>query len=147
MITKNMIHMGYTQGVVQLVISPNNDGIVCQIGDGWFYFGGCTAEEYDSVEAYKRDTTIETIVSEIYVVLNEFSYESEFKDEYDYYEAFLRENIVEHDWDHNKVWNAIHELSDIRAAYNVFDMEDRKKYRALSMGIEALRMAIREVGG
>ena len=144
MITKNMIHMGYTQGVVQLVISPNNDGVVCQIGDGWFYFGGCTAEEYDSVEAYKRDTTTETIISEIYVVLNEFSYESEFKDEYDYYEAYLRENVVEREWNHNEVWNAIHELSDIRAAYNVFDMEERKKYHALSMGIEALRMAIGE---
>ena len=144
MITKNMIHMGYTQGVVQLVISPNDDGVVCQIGDGWFYFGGYTAEEYDSVEAYKRNTTTETIISEIYVVLNELSYESEFKDEYDYYEAYLRENVVEREWNHNEVWNAIHELSDIRAAYNVFDMEDRKKYHALSMGIEALRMAIGE---
>lgn len=144
MITKNMICEGYRQGIVQLVISPNNDGVVCQIGDGWFYFGGCTAEEYDSVEAYKRDTTTETIISEIYVVLNGFSYESEFKDEYDYYEAYLRENVVERDWNHNEVWNAIHELSDIRAAYNVFDMEDRKKYHALSMGIEALRMAIGE---
>lgn len=50
-------------------------------------------------------------------------------------------------WNHNEVWNAIHELSDIRAAYNVFDMEERKKYHALSMGIEALRMVIGEVGG
>lgn len=144
MITKNMIHMGYTQGVVQLVVSPNNDGIVCQIGDGWFYFGGCTAEEYASVEAYKRDIATETIIDEIYSVIDEFGRESEFKDEYDYYEAYLRENVVEREWSREEVWNTIHELSDIRAAYNVFDVEERKKYRALSMAIEALKAVIRE---
>lgn len=144
MITKNMIHMGYTQGVVQLVVSPNNDGVVCQIGDGWFYFGGYTAEEHNSVEAYKRDIATETIIDEIYSVIDEFGRESDFKDEYDYYEAYLRENVVEREWNCEEVWNAIHELSDIRAAYNVFDMEERKKYRALSMGIEALKVVIGE---
>ena len=53
-------------------------------------------------------------------------------------------DMNEHEKNCDEVWNAIHELSDIRAAYNVFDMEDRKKYHALSMGIEALRMAIGE---
>lgn len=144
MITKNMIHMGYIQGIVQLVISPNDDGVVCQIGDGWFYFGGHTAAECDSVEEYKHDIPVETIIDEIYSVIDEFGRESDFKDEYDYYEAYLRENVVERDWNHDEVWNAIHELSDIRAAYNVFDMEERKKYHALSMGIEALKAVIRE---
>lgn len=144
MITKNMIHMGYTQGVVQLVISPNDDGVVCQIGNDWFYFGGHTADEYDSVEAYKHDIPTETIIDEIYSIIDEFGREPEFKDEYDYYEAYLRENVVEREWNREEVWNVIHELSDIRAAYNVFDMEKRKKYHALSMGIEALRMVIGE---
>lgn len=95
MITKNMICEGYRQGIVQLVISQNDDGIVCQIGDGWFYFGGHTADEYDSVEAYKRDIPTETIIDEIYSAIDEFGRESDFKDEYDYYEAYLRENVVE----------------------------------------------------
>ena len=44
----------------------------------------------------------------------------------------------------DEVWNAIHELSDIRAAYSVFDPDESKKYHALSMGIEALRSVIGE---
>ena len=45
-------------------------------------------------------------------------------------------------WDHDKVWNAIHILSDIRAAYSIFDPEERARYNALSTGIEALREVI-----
>lgn len=44
----------------------------------------------------------------------------------------------------DEVWNAIHELSDIRAAYSVFDPNESKKYHALSMGIKALKAVIRE---
>lgn len=47
-------------------------------------------------------------------------------------------------WDKEEVWEAIHELSDIRAQYSVFDDKECEKYRACSLGIKALRELIRE---
>lgn len=41
-----------------------------------------------------------------------------------------------------EVWNVIHELSDIRAQYNLFDEEETAKYHACSYGIKALRKSI-----
>lgn len=93
MISKDMITKGYDRGVVKLEKSPNNDGIVCRIGDDWFYFGGLTAEEYEDVEKFKTDIPRTTIVEEIFEVLNDFRFQSEeFIDEYKYYEAVLRES-------------------------------------------------------
>lgn len=93
MITKEMIKLGYKQGIVELVSSPNSDGIVCRIGDNWFYFGSFTAAEYESVEEYKRDIPTETIVNEILAVLEDFKNQPENKDEYDYYDAYLQEKL------------------------------------------------------
>ena len=94
MITKSMVGQGYDKGVVKLNISPHNDGIVCRIGDYWFYFGGLTAEEYDDVEKYKKDIPRDTIIDEIFEVLNDFDFRhtEEFMDEYNYYEAILKES-------------------------------------------------------
>lgn len=47
-------------------------------------------------------------------------------------------------WDKEEVWRAIHELSDIRAKYNLFDKEESGKYHACSLGIKALKEAIGE---
>lgn len=38
-----------------------------------------------------------------------------------------------------KIWDAIHELSDIRAGYNLFDEKDLNKYGACCTAIWALR--------
>ena len=38
-----MVIEGYGKGLIKLINSPNGDGIVCRIGDNWFYFGGETA--------------------------------------------------------------------------------------------------------
>mgnify|MGYP003299088765 CR=1 FL=1 len=46
--------------------------------------------------------------------------------------------------DKEEVWDAIHELSDIRAQYSVFDSEERVKYHACSLAIKALRGVIGE---
>lgn len=92
MITLNMVKAGYDAGVIKLIKSPNGDGIVCAIGDGWFYFGGQTAENYYDVQEYKNDMAESDIIHDIFDVLQEFS--TEFKDEYCYYEAFLRENGI-----------------------------------------------------
>ena len=47
-------------------------------------------------------------------------------------------------WDREEVWKAIHELSDIRARYSLFDEEEREKYHACSLAIKALREVINE---
>lgn len=43
-----------------------------------------------------------------------------------------------------EIWNVIHELSDIRAGYVLFDEEERSKYHACSIAIKALREVIGE---
>jgi hypothetical protein len=48
------------------------------------------------------------------------------------------------DWNREEVWDAIHELSDIRAKYNLFDEKQRPKYHACSLAIKALREVIGE---
>ncbi len=50
---------------------------------------------------------------------------------------------MEH-WNKEEVWEAIHELSDIRAGYNLFDEEESGKYHACSLAIKALREVIGE---
>lgn len=53
-------------------------------------------------------------------------------------------SIVSVDWDREEVWDAIHEISDIRARCNLFDGEDWHKYHACSLAIKALREVIGE---
>jgi hypothetical protein len=53
-------------------------------------------------------------------------------------------SIVKTDWNKQEVWDAIHELSDIRAEYNLFDDKEIGKYYACSLAIKALREAIKE---
>lgn len=90
-ITKEMVIRGYNQHLINLILSPNGDGIVCQIGDNWFYFGGSTAEEYDNVAEYKEIMLTSDIITGIYNVLCEFK--TEFEDEYLYYYYYLMENL------------------------------------------------------
>lgn len=55
------------------------------------------------------------------------------------------EDYEEEDYDpQGEVWDAIHELSDIRARFNLFDDEEWKKYHACSLAIKALRKVIGE---
>lgn len=91
MITKAMIGKGYDNDVIKLDISPHDDGVVCVIGEYWFYFGGFTAEEYCDVEAYKMDIHRDVIIDKIYDALDEFRKDEVLADEYAYYEAFLKE--------------------------------------------------------
>ena len=90
-ITYDMIKKGYEQGLVYLKVE-GLCGIVCQIGEFWFYFGGLTAEEYDSVEKYKSDMDEHEIISNIYEVLDH-DFKTEFSDEYLYYYWYLKENL------------------------------------------------------
>lgn len=66
------------------------DETVCQIGDSWFYFGGTTAEGMNPNE-YRAVVPFEDIVSEIFTVLESFRQDEYSRDEYMYYETYLRE--------------------------------------------------------
>lgn len=99
MITKEMVENGYKSGVIRLDVSPNEDGIVCFIGDIWFFFGGMTAEEFKSVEDYQRDIPRESIIDDIFNALESFREDGEagheeFADEYAYYDSYLREHGI-----------------------------------------------------
>ena len=52
--------------------------------------------------------------------------------------------MIVQNWNREEVWDAIHELSDIRAKYNCFNQKQRPKYHACSLGIWALREVIGE---
>ena len=56
MITKNMVVKGYGKGLIKLINSPNGDGIVCSIGDNWFYFGGETASTQKASSLQRRSS-------------------------------------------------------------------------------------------
>lgn len=96
MITFEMVKAGYEAGIIKLINARAvlGDGVACQIGDNWFYFGGQTAEEYNDVEKYKNDIPKDDILKSIYEVLEQFSTEDSFEDEYLYYECFLKENLT-----------------------------------------------------
>lgn len=86
MITRETIKRGFDVGAVRLAVI---DGIVCFIGDNWFYFGGETAENYSDVESYIKDVDFDEIVDSIVRTLYELS--TEFEDEFAYYDAYLSE--------------------------------------------------------
>lgn len=92
MITAKQIRHGIAKGAVRFIIDPNmGKGTVCAIGDNWFYFGGETAEQ-ESPNEYLEHVPIEDIVGEIMDVLNDFRLQTDmFGNEYEYYEAVLKE--------------------------------------------------------
>ena len=94
MITLNMIKEGYEKGIVKIIMSPHDDGVVCSIGDNWFYFGGMTAEECKTTEEYTTNVPQEDIVREIFDVLDDFRIQDEFEDEYHYYMFYLQEHGI-----------------------------------------------------
>lgn len=53
-------------------------------------------------------------------------------------------SVVKEDWNTEEVWNAIHELSDIRAGFDLFDDKDISKYHACSLAIKALREIVKQ---
>lgn len=92
-ITKEMLETGYDRGIVKLIISPNDDGVVCQIGEYWFYFSSPIGCDVESVEEYLSAVTKEEMIDEIYDSLDEFQYMPEMMNEYAYYEACLRDPL------------------------------------------------------
>ena len=92
MITLDMIKEGYEKGLIKIVTSPHDDGVVCSIGEHWFYFGGITAEKCKTPEEYTANVPQENIVREIFEVVDDFYIE--FEDEYYYYMYYLQEHGI-----------------------------------------------------
>lgn len=91
MITKEMVRDGIHNGSINFVKDPNMEhGTVCQIGDGWFYFGCLKAEELDPDE-YVESMPEDDVVGLVFNTLEEFREDGAFDDEYAYYEAYLTE--------------------------------------------------------
>ena len=93
-ITKKMIREGYNKGVIKLITNEDADGVVCQIGDSWFCFGGLEAELYNDAKQYAEDKGKDEILRDIYDVLDDFRNTIELYDEYLYYYFILVENGI-----------------------------------------------------
>lgn len=90
MITRKAILYGIAKGVVKIVPSPVDlEGLVCQIGESWFYFGGHTAEEFTDPSKYLFTMDLDEVVNDIYEVLCDFRCDECYFDEYAYYEELL----------------------------------------------------------
>lgn len=82
----------FNRGTIKLKPSPNGDGIVCAIGNNWFYFSGADAEEYQSVVPYQRNVDKSVIVRSIAETLDELRLSMETMDEYAYYVSYVKEH-------------------------------------------------------
>lgn len=51
---------------------------------------------------------------------------------------------MDESYTNEQIWDAIHEVSDIRAGYNLFDEKDVGKYEACSLSIWALRKMLKD---
>ena len=98
MITKKLISRGLDSGIIRFTNSPDDGSVVCKIGEYWFYFIGSFNDDLTTQSdpcAYVANTPFDEIVNDIFDTLQDFLTEGwEAKDEYDYYEAVLRERIV-----------------------------------------------------
>ena len=86
---------------------------------------------YNSIVKYFNDN-VNNLTNDRFEKLKQIA-----KDEFDV-------AIIKCNWSKEEVWNAIHELSDIRAGYNLFDDKEIGKYHACSLAIKALREVIKE---
>ena len=93
-IDKNSIVNGIRNGSIELVKSPHGDGVVCNIGDYWFYFGGREAEFYGDPDQYMKDMGLDKVVNQIFEALEDLKEgktEKDYADEWWYYYYFLKE--------------------------------------------------------
>lgn len=93
-ITIEMIDKGWKAGLVTLQEDPLSNkkgkGVVCRIGEYWFYFAGSEGEDM-TVGEYMRDVPKDDIVKEILDALKSLDESTENGSRmYNYYEAVLR---------------------------------------------------------
>lgn len=93
MIDKETIRKAIDKKIIHFEINPHMEGeTVCFIGDYWFYFGGQEAEEM-TPEEYMKNVPMDDIVNEVYNTLESFKEDTFSKDEYEYYESVILENL------------------------------------------------------
>lgn len=88
---KEMIFKGLCDGIVKIISNPNDDCIVCQIGEFWLYFIGRKDEDLTLDEVYESFTK-EQLAEMIYSTLQDMK-KNEF-DEVEYCKAFLEEKYA-----------------------------------------------------
>ena len=93
MITKAMLKEGFNKSLIELIESPNGDGIVCKIGKMWFTFGGNATKEL-SVEKYKQYIPFDAIIDEIFQALQKLNTNRIHRNEYKYYKGYLACNNI-----------------------------------------------------
>lgn len=91
MILKSTIENGLARGIIKIVDGPDG-GAVCQIGEYWFYFGGCFAIG-STAENYIKTFSFDSIAWKLYEALNDMREAGGFEDELSYYEAYLHEKL------------------------------------------------------
>lgn len=93
MIDKDTIRKAIDKKIIHFEVNPHMKGeTVCFIGDYWFYFGGQEAEEM-TPEEYMKNVPMDDIVNEVYTTLESFREDTFSKDEYEYYESVILENL------------------------------------------------------
>lgn len=93
MIKKSQIKQGIRNGTIEFVKGDKYGcfGTVCKIGLYSFYFGGETAEQESPAE-YLLNSNMKDTIDCVWEALNEFIRGTDDdKDEYNYYEAVLKE--------------------------------------------------------
>lgn len=105
-ITKEMIEQGYKQGLIRLTtgeefsdyygfLDDSGTGVLCAIGEYFFYFGGEEAELL-TVAEYKKIFSEDTIIDQIHSTLEAFAEDEDLNGvEYKYYYYYLKEHLEE----------------------------------------------------
>ena len=93
MITLDMVKRGYEAGFVRVVADQDGAGVVAEIGDMQFTFGGYDACEMD-LDNYLRNYKGDRLVHSLFKGLNSMQNEVEMED-YQYCERFLNERLKE----------------------------------------------------
>ena len=112
LLTKEMVERGYKQGIIKLTTyfeftdnnyrtEDDNVGVICAIGDYWFYFG-CEEAGNSTVEEYKKNIPEDIIIEEIYNALLGLGDDWDLNgDECMYYYYYLDERLNS---DYTKSW-------------------------------------------
>ena len=92
-ITKRMVYDGIRKKVIRFIKDPYGLGVACQIGAHWFYHDEFDPEEEMTLEKYDR-VSLKNKARAVYETLKDFCRDApENRDEYNYYVAYLKENL------------------------------------------------------
>lgn len=89
MIDKSLISKGISNGIIQFVMAPNAEDVVCQIGEYWFYFNDKKSLR-TNLNNYTNRINIRSIVNHLSETFDEFFEDESYDDDYYYCECVLR---------------------------------------------------------